>query len=607
VLWQLDDVTLSDDGVPRLAHVSAAIPPGVTAVLGCSGAGKSSLLNLLVGYERPTGGRVTSGVCQGSHALPVYWAPQSGGLWPHLTVREHLERAMPEAGTGADAAMALLAALDVAERADARPHELSQGERSRVAVARALVADAAVLVMDEPFASVDVARVERYWQVVRERIAASGASLVFATHAPAAVLAEAGHVVCLDAGRLLYGGAVDALYWRPPTREAALCLGECNWLEPEAARLWLDRDSDAPACWRPEQVAIECCEDGPLVVRESRFKGAVAEAELEHEPTGTRRRFYHRPAADRLARGARVALRVLACLVLTLLVGCTGSEGPELVPREMHTWAMPPDGARVPSPRVLAIGHGDEVIVVDRVGRVLVLDATGELLRQWRMPETAAGHPEGACMLADGRIAVADTHYHRVVLFDAEGKVAAMFGQRGTDPGQFLYPVDVVQDPRGTLYVCEYGGNDRVQAFTPDGKFLRAFGSFGTGPDQFQRPAGMAYHAGQVYVADAINNRIQVFRDDGTFAGTLGEAAGRAPSLHFPYDIALGADETLYVVEYGAGRLTRLGLDGTVLGRYGTTGRGEGQLLTPWGVAVDSQGRVRIADTGNRRIVELKL
>ena len=598
-LWQLDGVTLGA-GPARLDDVTVAIAPGATAVLGASGAGKTSLLNLLVGYERPDRGAAIACLPAGGHALPVYWVPQTAGLWPHLTVREHIEAVVPR-GSGADAGLALLEALDVASRAD----ELSEGERSRVAVARALAADAAVLVMDEPFASVDVARVARYWRVVRERLSAAGASLVFATHKPEAVLAEAERVVCLREGRLIYQGTVADLYWRPRSPDEAACLGESNWLTPDEARTWLGRDGEAPCCLRPEQLTIAPAPDGPFVVRASRFKGSVAEVELLDERSGLRRRFVHRPASDGLAEGARVVLRVLACLLLVAALGCLGSGDPALEFREVRYWQPPPQGATLPAPRALAVGRGDEVLALDTGGRVLVLGAGGKLLRQWQMPDSEVGQPEGLCLLDDGRIAVADTHYHRVVLFDAQGRLLATLGSRGTGPGQFIYPVAVAQDDAGHLYVSEYGGNDRVQKLTARGEFVLAFGSFGTGRGQFQRPGGLAWHAGKVYVADAFNSRVLVYSDSGGFVGVLG-GADRPLSLRFPYDITVAADGALYIIEYGAGRLTKVTLSGAVLGRYGATGKGEGQFHTPWGLAVDPRLRVLVADTGNRRIVELR-
>ena len=114
----------------------------------------------------------------------------------------------------------------------------------------------------------------------------------------------------------------------------------------------------------------------------------------------------------------------------------------------------------------------------------------------------------------------------------------------------------------------------------------------------------MVWHAGNLYVADAINNRIQVFSDTGQFIRVLG-SPDRPWSLGLPYALQLGSDNTLYVVEYAAGRVSRASLEGGLLGRYGRTGNGVGEFATPWGISVDSKRRIRVADTGNRRIVEL--
>jgi len=90
----------------------------------------------------------------------------------------------------------------------------------------------------------------------------------------------------------------------------------------------------------------------------------------------------------------------------------------------------------VPAPRGMTIS-GDEYLVLDNAGRVLVFNQHGDLQRQWWMPEYSVGKAEGVCVLKDGRIAVADTHYHRIVLFDHEGQVTGMFGQIGSEPGDW--------------------------------------------------------------------------------------------------------------------------------------------------------------------------
>jgi DNA-binding beta-propeller fold protein YncE len=315
------------------------------------------------------------------------------------------------------------------------------------------------------------------------------------------------------------------------------------------------------------------------------------------------RRIFHRSCAHALKAGERVLLRALLLAAVLCATGC-GSDEPALAVRRVGYWQMPPEGAFIPAPRSVAIGPDDEAFVLDTAGRVLVFDETGKLLRKWFMPDYEVGQPEGVCVLRDGRIAVADTHYSRVVLFDAQGKLLGTLGELGSGPGQFMYPVGIVQDDLGCLYVCEYGGNDRVQKFTEDGTFILSLGSFGTGESQFQRPSGMVWREGRLYVADAINNRVLVYADDGYYLGVLG---GGKLTLHYPYDIALGRDLNLYAVEYGAGRLTCVSLAGELIGRYGTTGRGDGELSRPWGLAVDSKNRLRITDTDNRRIVELQL
>jgi len=604
MLWTLEGVHLPGEHVPRLDAVTLRIRPGTTAVMGCSGAGKTSLLNLLVGFEEPDGGVISRDLPTRGHSLPLYWVPQDGGLWPHLSVREHLEAARPEGGGEAGIA-ALLDSLDILYKADSYPAELSMGERSRLAVARALMARPAVLVMDEPLVHVDRAKAVRYWEVIRNHVRETGSSLVFATHVAQEVMREAERVICLKEGRVLYEGEVAALYWHPATVEQAECLGVVNWLGPEDGQLWLGKEPDGRSCYRPEHLAIRRSADGPLLVRSAHFMGPIGEVELLHEESGEVRRFYHHPCSDGLHVGDRVVMKVLVILLLILLVGC-GRGDPSIPVKAMRTWQMPASGLTIPAPRAVAIGEGDEVFVLDTAGRVLVFDERGALKRQWRMPQVQAGTPEGICVLKGGRVAVPDTHYHRVILFDQSGRVVGQFGRYGTGPGEFIYPVAVVQDDQGDLYVCEYGSNDRVQKFTPDGEFLLAFGSFGTAPGEFQRPSGMVWHDRRLYVADAINNRIQLFSDTGQFLGVLG-AAGRGLSLQFPYDIAMGRDGMLYVAEYGAGRVTKVRPDGQLLGRYGSTGRGEGQFITPWGLAIDSKMRLRIADTGNRRIVEVKL
>gem|GEM_PF-181276 len=699
-LWTLEDVTLDGRGRPRLERVSVSIPAGRVAVLGPSGSGKTSLLNLLVGYEKPDAGalrdeglgfrvRGETSERDSSHSSPnaprnttdlrlpladaqcstlnvqpppLFWSPPDYGLWPHLTVREHLLAVTPEGRE--PHSESLLTAFGLEPLADAYPASLSQGECSRLSVARALAAQPRCLVLDEPLEHVDAALRDRCWQVLREQVAATSASLVFCTHSPERVLSEADWCLCLDQGRLVWSGPVEELYSRPGSPEIAAFLGPCNWLRggavsqtrqasgvasapqvsdqgtpalnsnPNAderesneqtglpARLLSSLaslggptpprspgDSSALQPVRPERLLIALDPTGPYRVESERFSGSVSEVELTLLDLGTTQRVYHRPARPALVAGQRVSLRILAivCAIALCLwqTGCNRGSAAEMSVVSSTIIRIPVDGKRMPAPRALTISSAKELYVLDDSGRILVYDQQNTLIRQWKMPESSVGKPEGIRVLQDGRVAIADTHYHRVVFFDQQGQLLSMFGSGGEKPGEFTYPVDLMQDPNGFLYVAEYGGKDRIQKFAPDGTFVLEFGGLGTGIGEFQRPSGMVWIDSKIYVADAINCRVQVFDDQGKSLEVIDWAD--QGGLYYPYDIALSPHGQLFFVEYGACRVSVANPAGKLVAQFGREGRGHHELWTPWALAVSEDNRVFIADTGNRRIVQLTL
>jgi iron(III) transport system ATP-binding protein len=292
---------------------------------------------------------------------------------------------------------------------------------------------------------------------------------------------------------------------------------------------------------------------------------------------------------------------------LLTVSGCFGTaDGDVQLPIvKFDAWQMPSEESKLPTPRGMFVAENGDLYVLDDAGRFLIYDRDHKLTRKTWMPEYSIGRAEGLWQMLDGRVAVADTHYNRVVLLNPDGSCERMFGTKGTGPGEFTFPETVVQDPQGRLYVCEYGGNDRIQRFSANGEFQIAFSSFGTDPGQLQRPTGLVWHDHKIYVCDAVNNRVQRFSEDGQFEAVLADA--QTAGLYYPYDMAISPTGELYVAEFGSGRVTKLSLEGKLLGRYGTAGRSVGQFWTPWGVAVAPDGRVFVADTGNRRLVELKL
>ena len=167
-------------GVLALDRINLTIQPGeFVCLVGASGCGKSTLLSLAAGLDAPSGGTVDVG---GRSALMF----QEAALFPWLTVQRNVELALRLQGTPkrarAPRVAELLELVQLGGFADKRPHELSGGMRQRVAVARALAQHADVLLMDEPFGSLDAMtrdllhdELERIW---RE----TGVTIIFVTH-----------------------------------------------------------------------------------------------------------------------------------------------------------------------------------------------------------------------------------------------------------------------------------------------------------------------------------------------------------------------------------------------------------------------------------------
>lgn len=286
-------------------------------------------------------------------------------------------------------------------------------------------------------------------------------------------------------------------------------------------------------------------------------------------------------------------------------VGCS-SDVATLPVTAVDAFTLPPKGTSLPAPRTLTCDLRGRILVLDDAGRVLRFLRDRTLDAIWPMPRSEIGNPEGVCVLQDERILVADTHYDRIVVFDDAGRVLQTWGEEGPGPGQFRWPVAVTQDDRGSVYVAEYGGQNRIQKFDPQGRFLTAWGGHGTKPGQFQRPSGMVWVEDALFVADAFNNRIQVFDESGRLLRILPPSTARW-QLSYPYDIASGNTGDLFVVEYRGGCVTRLNREGTCLGRFGKPGAALGRFHTPWGLTVPDSSSLWVADTGNRRVVVLTL
>ena len=288
-------------------------------------------------------------------------------------------------------------------------------------------------------------------------------------------------------------------------------------------------------------------------------------------------------------------------LLLILLIGtsCRDHGKPEAI------WCSTGIGpAQVVYPRGIAYSRSDDsFFIVDREARIQHLTRDGSFLTDWRTPAWEQGKPVGITVGPDGNVYVPDTHYHRVLVYSPDGKLLRQWGQRGTGPGEFIYPTDIAFDSKGDIFVSEYGDNDRVQVFDQTGKWLYAFGQFGNGPGEFSRPQSMVIDNDIVYITDACNHRLVVFKADGTFVRSMGQVGSELGQFRFPYGLDEDSKGRLIVCEFGNNRVQMIDKEtGKGLAAWGMAGREPGELAYPWGVAVDKRGRVVAVDAGNNRL-----
>ena len=176
--------------------------------------------------------------------------------------------------------------------------------------------------------------------------------------------------------------------------------------------------------------------------------------------------------------------------------------------------------------------------------------------------------------------------------------VTAFEGGQGNGKGQFDSPRGIAIDRAGNILVADTN-NGRIEKFSPSGVFITSIGTRGKGHGQFEAPNGIAIdHAGNIYVAEIGSKHcVQKLGPDGTFI------AEWAPGLYGPRRIAIGPDDSIYVVDSGGNRIVKFSPHGQVLASWGSEGNGDGQFKGLSSVAVNPTTRkVYVADPLNRRI-----
>lgn len=298
-----------------------------------------------------------------------------------------------------------------------------------------------------------------------------------------------------------------------------------------------------------------------------------------------------------LRRSAGAGLLLLALLGL---IGCDERGRPQAVWGEAG-----PGRGQLIYPRGIAYSRQEDCLfVVDRSAKLQRIERDGSVTAMWEMPKSQDGKPVGLSVGPDGNLYVADTHYFRVMVYSPRGQYLRQWGSYGNAPGQFIFPTDVAFDPQGNIYVAEYGDNDRIQVFDPTAqRVLRIIGRPGQGDGEFSRPQSILIDGQMLYVTDACNHRIAVFKTDGTFVRNMGSIGSGLGQFRFPYGLDEDSEGHLLVAEFGNNRVQMIEkATGKGLKTWGTPGREPGQLAYPWAVAVDRKDRIVVVDSGNNRL-----
>ena len=234
---RFERVTQRFDGVALFADLDLEIPSGkFFTLLGPSGCGKTTLLRMLAGFVAPDAGRVWFGE-RDVTALPVHQRGvgmvfQDYALFPDRSALANVMYGLDARGVapreGKARALAMLERVGLGALADRSPATLSGGQRQRVAMARALVIQPQLLLLDEPLAALDVKLRVELRAMVRELQLESGITTVFVTHDQEEALALSDIVAVMDRGRIVQMGAPTEIYARPANGYAADFLGSAN-------------------------------------------------------------------------------------------------------------------------------------------------------------------------------------------------------------------------------------------------------------------------------------------------------------------------------------------------------------------------------------------
>lgn len=212
-------------------------------------------------------------------------------------------------------------------------------------------------------------------------------------------------------------------------------------------------------------------------------------------------------------------------------------------------------------------------------------------------------HQEGICVNS-GQLFVSDTLNQIVQVFDSTSGTYL----RSIGAGHFNAPSGLCVSKDGELFVADSRNNNIIVFNISDGKYLRTIGTSGKNDGELHNPSGLCIWLNQLFVADSLNNCVQIFSTDGKFIRKISNTNANANSnsnLSTPWDICIDSDGILYVTSYNNNRVVVFNAsDGEYKYTLGNSrGKKDGQFYNPCGICVSSKtNELFVADSRNHRI-----
>ena len=190
----------------------------------------------------------------------------------------------------------------------------------------------------------------------------------------------------------------------------------------------------------------------------------------------------------------------------------------------------------------------------------------------------------------------------RVTMLNEEGEYFGIFGSKGNENGQFMWPCGIAVDSNNRVYVTdEY--LHQISIFNESGEFLNKWGSRGTEEGLLDAPSGIAHDLyDNVYISDSRNHRIQKFSKDGDFIHSFGSYGCEEGEFNLPWGLFVTNNSEVFVADWGNDRIQRFTSDGKIIAKYGSAETGKSEFTRPAGITVDKNGYMYVADWGNEMV-----